>query len=156
MGAAAGESGHWDATRLTPPGYPFTVVGVDWLLVANASCNTSITHSVKVFKGTSATPDATPTNVQMTSITPFGSGATIPVHFTLPTPVVLNAGEHLFVAVEMKIVGQQENCLALCVGQPGQADRNWWSNAVGTPYAWTTLASSGIPQNAVVTATGSL
>jgi hypothetical protein len=148
------EYSHRSAARLTPPYYPFEVQAIRYE-IGNSStgdCDTALEHLVEVFKDTATTPAATPT--VLASFT-TNTGVTDPpdtvrtIEETLATPVTLETDEHLYVAVEMAGDGGSglAVCVSMCLGVPGDADRNFWSNAATTPYSWATLASFGMSEN---------
>ena len=147
----------WTVARLTPPTYPFSALAIDYDLVANSNgCDVNIPHRVRVFKGTSAVPIASPVDVLEMSVSHATPVLTTTYHqiVALPSPVTLQSGESLFVAVEMKVVGASENCILVCRGEAGQRDRNYWTDSDDAPSAWSTLASYGIPENIRVEASG--
>ena len=153
-----GEDSHLVAARLTPPRYPFTVTEVRYMLTApGAPCVGTFGYHVEVFKGTGATPAATPTVAARFDV---AAGAVINdawTSHTLGSPLVLSSGEELFVAIELAgdsdfEFGVTANCIGTCT--VGAADRNYWSNAVSAPYPWATLASFGIATAARIEASG--
>jgi hypothetical protein len=137
--------GHYAAARLTPPRFPFTVTSVFYALVHKpGTCNADLVHEVLVFTSSETTPPGTPGGVTVpvpAPATPTAAGTARRVETMLDTPVVVNAGEELFVAVQMAR-GAEPLCLEECL-DPGEADRNWWSAAAMPPFPWATLASYG-------------
>jgi hypothetical protein len=155
---AANENGHLYAVRLTPPSYPYTVTEVVYEMFHDGgrNCDSSRAHRVEVFVGNAATPDNNPTNPAMIDVPAvnIGNGTRV-VTETLPSPLTLQMGEHLFVGVEM-IAGDVDDgptCLATCGGAT-VTDRDWWSNAAAAPYNWATLSSFGIDNHARIGANG--
>jgi hypothetical protein len=148
------ENGHLSTVRLTPPGYPFTVTSVRYLLMRPATtppfneCATGIDHKVLVWAGSNVTPAATPANVQTftSANVPDGISDRVIEH-KLSTPLVLNQGEHVFIAVEMRYepgagpLPARRTCLRACWFPSVAADRDYWSNSASTPYPWVTLQS---------------
>jgi hypothetical protein len=140
-----GNGGHYAATRLTPPSFPFTVTSVHYALIHNpGTCDADGAHDVLVFTGTGTTPPGTPAGETISvaaASTPTPAGTRRAMDLTLDTPVVVNSGEELFVAVQMQRIGDPL-CLEECL-DPGEADRNFWSAAPAPPFPWRTLASYG-------------
>lgn len=152
----AKEFGHLFAVRLTPKTYPFTVTNLRYTLSRGKdSCANVIAHRVEVYVSSKTTPDNSPTikatiNVPATTVM---VGARL-VTLTLPTPIKLQTGEHIFVAVEMATDKTKKViCMDVC-DKNGTTDRNYWSNATKPPYKWATLASFGMKVNAMIEALG--
>lgn len=151
-----GNEGHWSATRITPPSYPFDVYGVSYFLdftglVAGGTCNSGLAHQVELFIGTAATPVATPVPIATTTITATANTtSTRKVTWTLAAPVTLTTGQSLFVSVQMVGGSQKDLCLIKCSSTPNAADRNWWSSATTAPFPWASLASFGSPGTVVI------
>jgi hypothetical protein len=136
-----GEAGHLYAARLTPPSYPFEITEIHYELVGDDPCDSSPAHRVEIFVDTAVAPAASPS---VTQLDIPAAGATEPVRVVkeiLPSPITLQSGEHLFVAVEL--VNQGSSCLAVCEGAAAW-DRDYWSNATGAPYAWQALSDYGL------------
>jgi hypothetical protein len=78
------------------------------------------------------------------------------VDHPLDEPIVLEEGQHLYVAVEMVREAFTGNilCVSACDNEAAEADRNYWSNAATPPYSWATLSSFGINVNAELFALG--
>ncbi|MFH1130575.1 MAG: hypothetical protein V1754_04525 [Pseudomonadota bacterium] len=150
------EIGHLAAVRLTPFYYPFTVASVSYSLNGSSgTCNTGVAHRVEVFVDTTVTPNANPTIAETINV-PAGTSAPLSREVKLPltTPIKLQKGEHIFIAVEMAgdITGLNI-CLVACASA-GPVDRNYWSNATQAPYAWATMASRGTNVNFFIHAWG--
>jgi hypothetical protein len=154
-----GNEGHLTAARLTPPSYPFTVTEVVYELsngaVRNGNCDAALAHRVEVYVDTAVQPSNTPTLVaqlDMMATAPTMEPSRLVVA-PLPMPLVLTAGQHLFVAVEMAGTAENHICVWMCEGT-GADDRNYWSNATMAPYDWVTLASYQNPNNLRIGANG--
>lgn len=152
----AKEFGHLFAARLTPKTYPFTVTNIRYMLSRGKdSCANVIAHRVEVYVSSKTTPDNSPT-IKATIKVPATSvivGSRL-VSLTLPTPIKLQTGEHIFVAVEMATDATKKViCMDVC-DKNGTTDRNYWSNATKPPYNWATLDSFGMKVNAMIEALG--
>jgi hypothetical protein len=106
------------------------------------NCLAGLVHVVQVFKSTTTTPPATPNALDELSIDLADTlpiGVTI-VEQTLASPVLLDAGEHFFIAIQM--VGDGAANTTLCVETCDMLDpmatgaRNFWSDATSPPYPW--------------------
>jgi hypothetical protein len=150
-----GEAGHYAATSLTPPSYPFTVDKVSYSLQMNGSnCHGGLAHRVLVFTA-SGEPAAAPSAGAMASIdVPAGADADRWVDLTLPNPITLTSGQTLVVAVQMASDGADRSvCLSACPGSA--AGHDWWSNAAAEPYAWADMfADFGFTSAYVIVAEG--
>lgn len=155
--AGPGEDGHLAASRLTPPGTPFTVDRVSWTLRNASDCNASAAYRVDVWVESSATPSATPVvleSIAYPASVPVLSWETMTA--PLAAPITLNAGESLMVAVEMLYAGAGDHsCIQMC-NDPTVADTSFWSNADTTPYAWARLSDFGLDGNLTISASGTL
>lgn len=152
-----GEEGHYASTRLTPPSWPFEVQEIGYTLVSGdygPSCHSDLAHRVEVYVTSTNAPPNTPTPVTTIEVPahtidlPFRS-----VDHILEAPIVLAAGEHLHVAVQMTGAWPDVACLQNCRELP-DAGRDYWSNAVAPPFDWRALGTFGIGGNLSVHATG--
>jgi hypothetical protein len=140
-----GNEGHLYAVRLTPPSYPYRVTEVHYELDGSDSCDPSAPHRVELSVGSGVEPSNTPNLVATLQIPAGDSAASFRVvKEQLPTPIVLQAGEQLFVAVSLP---WETSCIAGCHGAQ-EADRDYWSNATQPPYDWVTLMSYGTDMHA--------
>ncbi len=150
------EYGHLFAARLTPAKYPFTVTNIRYTLSQGKDkCANVIAHRVEVYVSKKTTPDNNPT-IKTTLKVPATTVIVGPrkVVLTLPTPITLQTGEHIFVAVEMATdKTKQVICMDVC-DKNGIKDRNYWSNATKPPYKWATLESFNMKVNAMIEALG--
>ena len=71
----------------------------------------------------------------------------------LAMPIVLNQGEHLFVAVEIARIGKQSVCVTICKGVPGTKNRNYWSTSP-IPYQLHVIGDYGSDENLRIGALG--
>jgi hypothetical protein len=137
----ADQAGYLAAVRLTPPRAPFSVEKISYRIAGSSLepvFTNIIAHRVELSVGSGLAPESTP-NLRATLNLPAISDTHEPVRTVvapLPSPLVLGPGEHLFVAIELPSDGQG-SALALvgCIGN-GVEDRNYWSNAARSPYAW--------------------
>jgi hypothetical protein len=154
--ADPGEEGHLVAVRLTPETTPFTVTKVRYRLPATpAPCSPTLAHRVELYVSEEVAPPATPTPVATIDVPADPGRASAPlVTHDLDAPLVLEAGQHLFVAVSMAGTSEERLCVTGCDNLEAEADRNYWSNAAAPPYTWATLASFGMQVNAEIWALG--
>jgi hypothetical protein len=152
------EAGDLAAARITPPSYPFEVTSVSYKLTGQtAVCGTDIAHAVRVFAAPTAdAPPAEPADVQRIEVDGAATDERARI-VTLPldTPIVLEDGEDLFVAIEM--AANQALTVAVCLdGCAIQAEdrRQFWSTESEAPHSWATLYSYGIAQDYAIWATG--
>jgi len=152
-----GEYGHWAAARLTPPSYPFEVQSIRYELdVFNEGC-AAFAHDVFVFVESAIAPSATPTEIERWTIAVGeAEGA---VARPLTSPITLQTGEHLFIAVEMAGTSPASRmCIRSCREHQGTSvflpERNYWSNATATPLPWADLQTFNLLDNYVVEALG--
>ncbi len=149
----AGEEGQLAAARLVPDSHPFTVTDIAYPLAGGSDhgsvdCVNGRAHRVEVFVGSDTFPEASPSQVQVIDVPETAnSDADRRVELTLDSPVTLNEGESLFVAVELVGSHPRVSCMLTCLEVPELADRNYWSNATEAPYSWAQLSSYGIPGN---------
>ena len=78
------------------------------------------------------------------------------VEIELETPIVLQDGESLVVAVEMVAVEDASICIRAC-RDTSVAEVDWWSNAADEPYAWADMvADFGFASNYTIRAYGAV
>ena len=152
------EIGDPAATRITPPSYPFKVESISYQLTGmEAMCGTNIAHSVTVYAAPTAnTPPGTPTDAQTIQIPATSTDQrTEVVTATLPTPIVLQQGQDLFVAVAMDANAAQtvSICLDGC-GIKADDNRTFWSEQKQAPFTWATMYSYGIAMDYAIWAQG--
>jgi len=140
---AVNEYGHFLAVRLTPPSTPFTVGKIEYALENQPAqnCLAGLVHVVQAFKSTTTTPPATPNaldelSIDLSDTLPVG---VVLVEQTLAAPVLLDAGEHFFIAIQM--VGDASNnklCVETCdmLDPMATGELNFWSDATSPPYPW--------------------
>ena len=152
-----GEAGHLYGVRLTPPSYPFTVDEVVYELYHDEqTCDAGLAHRVELYTGSETMPPnnpAAPVSITMPAVSLANAGTRV-VELPISPPITLQAGEHLFVAVEMIFADASSiTCLATCDGTT-VFDRDWWSNATMPPYNWATLNSFDLNIHARIGANG--
>ena len=143
------ELGFRAAVRLTPASYPYSVVALRAALAHDLTegCDASIDQVFEVMVSTSTTPPGEwiPEQTVIAPAEAVGDedgGRIVDVY--LNEALLLEEGEHLFVA--LKISGDAEGltCFAWCSDSEAEADRNFWSNDTELDYPWTTMASFGL------------
>jgi hypothetical protein len=136
-------AGHRAAARLTPPSTPFTVQSIRWALDGGAECSNGLAHTTEVWVESETAPSSSPTIAAFVE-TEASTSQDGPRRFelVLDEPLVLEAGDNLYISVEMAVVDTLHSCFLSCA-DAFEEDRNYWSNATDAPYAWTTLASFG-------------
>jgi len=160
------EDGHFLATRIAPISTPFLVDEVSYMLFNQVplsndwGCDAEVTHEVHLYKGTaSGPPPASPTPLRTMLIqqTFPSNPAVASITVDVQPAIRLNAGETLWVAVEM-ISGatnpEPASCPVMCEDIPAANLEAFWSNDVTTPYPWSSLGSFGITAAPVYTMTG--
>jgi hypothetical protein len=162
------EAGHYAATRLAPPSYPFRVTSLDYMVGHRAGevpdCDGGLAHHVHVSVIDGVAPSATPSSdgsvvrtfdVEAAVVTEFRA-----VHLELTPPIDLTTGQSIVISVEQAVDDPAAPttvcCIAACPGAPPIATVDWWSSAASEPYAWADLvAEFDYPVNLWITATGS-
>ncbi len=148
---SAGEEGHWAAARITPTTTPFTLEKVIVEMSDDAFCDGAQGFTVEVWIDTPVAPDASPAVLQRFELSPAAvAGGIRSLEGVLPTPEVIEATEHIYIAVQLD---DDSSCARTCA-DTGASDRNYWSNAVTPPYSWVTLNSFGIQSDLVMEAHG--
>jgi hypothetical protein len=155
----SGEEGFWAAARLTPPAYPFTVDRIAYTVADGAAgsvtCTGTLAHRVRLYVDSGLAPPSNETTEL--SIPTIDSSALghlgRDVDEQLDTPLVLSAGEHLFIAVELTGTHPNVMCVIVNPNTPFDADRNYWSTSTAAS-GWATLNSLGLPGNVLFRAHG--
>ncbi|MBV72469.1 MAG: hypothetical protein CMH52_14180 [Myxococcales bacterium] len=142
------EAGHYVASVLTPPVYPFAIETIEYSLVSNddvATCDGSLAHQVLLFaldadSPMPATPSATglgyrPYNVPDAQNSQAGRQVSI----TVPIPLILTEGQRAAVAIQFATQGDQHICVATCEVDDAARGIDWWSNAESSPFRWQDL-----------------
>jgi len=161
--AGPGENGRYNATRVDFRARPYEADEVSYLLhegtFAGTTCDPTVVHDLVLFVGPSgAPPPATP--VELARITMSGSvsswahpaaGTLHLFEAVVPGGLRIDAGEDLWVAVEMRVDASGERvCLAQCAKQEsGGIFSSYWSDGVSTPYPWKSLEFFGIDEDAL-------
>lgn len=132
-----GDPGDMKVVRLTPAAYPFTVTHVRYGLEGNLApeCDNTLAHRVEVFAASGHAPESSPSIAETIDVPAVASApAERLVVLPLATPLTLQGGEHLFVAVEQAGNATHSMCLYMCLTTV--ADRNYWSESTVAPYTW--------------------
>lgn len=157
------EAGHWAVERLVPEATPTIVEGVQYQLVGpdpdeGPQCRTALPHRVFVTVGPDGAPPAAPSagerfrEFDMRLPDQLLVGADV----VFETPVVLHAGEALFVGIEMAAQVEDEHslCLGAC-SDSALVARSYWSNSTDEPFPWGDLvADFGLTENYTIRAYG--
>lgn len=62
---------------------------------------------------------------------------------SLPVPIVVAAGQSLWVEVQQATSVRGGICSAICGWNPITPDLSYWSNGVNAPYAWSDFTAFG-------------
>ena len=162
------EAGHYAATRLTPPSYPFRVDSFDYAVGhppgEAPDCDGGLAHRVSVYVIDGVIPGATPSSdgslvasfdIPAEAVTDFRF-----IHRDLSPAIDLTTGQSIVVAVQQSVddpaAPTSVCCIAACPGDPSSVSAvDYWSGAAAEPYAWADLvAEFGFPSNLWITATG--
>lgn len=143
------ELGFLGAVRLTPPVYPYSVVALRAAIVDNLDegCDASIEQTFEVMTSTSTTPPGEwiPEQTVVAPAEDVGEndgGRIVDVY--LNEALLLEEGEHLFVAMRVSGTPTALTCFAWCSDANAEADRNYWSNDTELDYPWPTMSSFGL------------
>ncbi|MBC8067787.1 MAG: hypothetical protein IAG13_05580, partial [Deltaproteobacteria bacterium] len=159
------EASHLAAATLTPTAYPYEVTSVGYVVIGaptDSLCNSTLAHRVDVYVIEGSEPPADPTAdaVSELSISVDADAAATDyrtVLLDLETPIVLEDGQSLVVAVELAPDDEVATsiCIESCLDTGGVAGLDWWSNADEAPYAWADMvAVFGYSSNFTTYATG--
>ncbi|EDM81240.1 hypothetical protein PPSIR1_40190 [Plesiocystis pacifica SIR-1] len=152
------------AVALTPPAFPFEVTRVRYRLLGedmNPDCNSQQAHTMMVFvrdeQGMPASPSmAEPMEFHAVEADPNSlSGRDVAIE--LDAPIVLEEGEAIVVAVELKTLPDLSDkiCVRACADGPWPLETNYWSGESTEPYAWAdTVADYDLQWNMVMMAYG--
>jgi hypothetical protein len=144
------EQPFWAVARLSPTSYPFTVVLVGYKLWSknnNSSiktCDAHIAHKLAVWVSDKTKPEDTPTMAFTKDVPEWTSSSTMTmrtVEISLDTPIQLQSGEHLYVAVQVRRDPDDNAltmCLQACVGEK-LVERSFISSDAAAPYTWSDL-----------------
>ncbi|MCB9541737.1 MAG: hypothetical protein H6703_04715 [Myxococcales bacterium] len=142
------ERGHWTGERLVPPSTPFRVDEIEyWLrgaLPNVMSCAVDVPHRVFVVSAPDGAPPAAPSAVASyreldVQLPP---GQLVASRIALDPPLVVGAGEAVFVGVEVGVGADppgSQLCVNVCPRTRTPAV-SFWSNAAGEPFPWQDLA----------------
>ena len=144
------EAGHYVATVLTPPVYPYAIEAIEYALLRNdevPSCDGGIAHQVILFALDEDSP--LPENPAATGLgyrsydVPADPMALEgrQVSITVPIPLILTEGQRAAVAIQFAVDGARHLCVATCEEGQARAGLDWWSNAAESPFRWQDLVS---------------
>lgn len=159
------EASHLAAATLTPTAYPYEVTSVGYVVIGaptDSLCNSTLAHRVDVYviDGTEPPADPAADAVSELSIAVDADAAATDyrlVELDLETPIVLEDGQSLVVAVELAPDEEVATsiCIESCQDTGGVAGLDWWSNADEAPYAWADMvADFGFASNFTTHAIG--
>lgn len=161
------EDGHYLATSMEPPSYPFTVTSVRYLLRDNSAvnfdpnngddvltnyldmnCASNVKH--RLFGFINKKTDPLPGNPSLVFDIEVDPGSAHidnkEVNVDIPD-IVLESDEVLYVAIEMihpaDYPGQAGVCLPTCEQRVTGSDFHWWSNSTSPNYPWVSMADFG-------------
>jgi hypothetical protein len=150
VSASDEEAGYWLSSRITPPTYPFRVDEVGYTIATygvspDGICGV-VSHRVRIYAGTAIQGDPDyDGEVEMSVGDVDAGGETAPhVVISLAEPLVLQDGEDLFLMLEAAVGRNDRRMCYVGCREPGADDRNHWSDAAEPPFAWQTLASTGL------------
>lgn len=151
------EKGWWSATRMSANNRDVVIDSVRYEILddrygeatAEAGC-AIIDHRVAVYIG-GAAPSETPTLLFETLVTDLVADPDLDsqvIEVDMP-PLTLQAGEYLYVFVELEVNEQGERICNLLCKAPEAGDSAFFSGSDSTPYTWKTLTSFGLPDAAL-------
>ena len=149
MGSVVGpnipqEVGHWAASTLTPPSYPFSVTEVQYDLMNRGSdrCTNTLAHTTQVFviNGMGA-PVALPATdggqfLSMPIRANENAEAKRSVRLVLERPIELQDGQRLVVSIQLTATDNQRLCMGMCDDEESPIGQEWWSNSAESPFNW--------------------
>ena len=150
-----------ELARLTPA-VPFTVLGVRYSLGGEGSggtipCDSTVPHRVDLWVDTSATPGSSPALTATLQATPANQATLVATTLALDSPVRLEIGDHLFLAVEMsgETTGKAM-CIVTCDSTGDESFTSWTNDPVNNspPYSWTPYKTMGAAQDLSILALG--
>ena len=143
----AGEESDLAVARLTPASYPFEVTHVRYALdnsglkEGRITCSAAYAHEVEIFVDGATRPPEHPQILQRWHVAGVTASQPLVVRsLALEAPVVLEKGQHLFVAVRAAGKYPSTLCMAACGGPSVPKDRNYWGKD-GAQASWPMLAS---------------
>jgi hypothetical protein len=138
-----GEAGHYATTRLVPPSYPFEVTRIGYWLATPAGvaqcADQSLPHQVQIYVSDGAEPSNTPSTdgtLVDTLDVAGGAEAAHAVEVPLTSPITLQEGESIFIAVQMVGSGAQSICIGACGATAAIGGVDFWSNAANEPFTY--------------------
>ncbi len=142
IGPSTGEEGHQAAVAVDTG--EFNANGVIVTMSSNtefAACDSSGTHTISVWVGSSDFPDTSPSDVQTYDAT--GDESDSPeLRVVFDEPIEIGSGENLFVSVDFNGTFPDVSCTLAC--SDGDGSLSFWSGADEAPYSWSSLAGLGI------------
>ena len=153
------ERGHWAAERLVPPSTPFIVDSIEYQLSGptrfSRRCATAVPHRVFVVTAPEGRPPASPEAMpshRTFDVRPPDTASWVS-EIALEPPLVVGAGEVLFVGVEIGAtddLARTQLCIVVCGEATGpRPGASFWSNATTPPYPWSDLMELDIPNYAI-------
>lgn len=154
---AYGEEGHWIASRIQPPVYPFTVDEITYtsLYFPGQGCSPEFEHFVQIWADGPA-PISDPILHDELTV-PMGTSSTVNRQFVhnLSNPITLQQDEYLYVSIQLMGWYPYVSCLQTCEDNDSLPEYTWWSHAIMSPFSWTNLDIWGINASLDVRVDGS-
>ncbi len=134
------ENGHWLLERLDAPADPFWVDSVVYWMDHTDECDAGVEHRVRLYISDQGNPGVNPTFAAETTVALSSPTAGFnSVEASFGEPVAVNAGDHLFVAIEMLGSSEAYSCVGLCGLEPSPS--TLWSNSANPPFDWEEMSS---------------
>ncbi len=144
-GEADTEDGHWSAARITPSqDMSLEQVRIHLFhdpLDTLLDCEATLPTSVNVYVTSDSEPPADSEPDLVLSVPTAEVNETERV-ITLPAQLELNAGDNVFVAIQVISTSTSATCLRTCPESGGSW--NFWSNADARPYSWSAFSDIGL------------
>ena len=159
LNASPGYENNLAAVRLEPAMTPFEVSSLEIVVVGKQEgpCNAELPYRVEAYVAEADSPPSSPSLAASFDVARENTAGLEPTQIvTLPMPDALRieAGQSLFVAVELPFLSDRDHaCLNVCE-DPYVPGVTFWSNASSPPYEWVALESFGINVNLDVRAYG--
>ncbi len=159
------EAGHYAASLLTPPSYPFELTTIEYTLEEPPdipSCTSDLAHRIEVAV---LTEDQLPP-AELSEAAREHLIFEVPAAMmnterrvilqSLEIPLVVNEGERLLITLSLLAEGEDHLCIAVCEDEPAGEGLELWSNAASSPFDWTPLLEFGIRSEFLIRAIGKL
>lgn len=153
--APADSDGQIVAVRLSAGNTAFSVRSVSYELVGGSDeCDSGAGHIVRVWKSKALRPAANVVGGMVFEVPETADDYSRKINLPLERGIRLEAGESLFVAIEMEQDGEMGMCLAGAAIAPKDTLRQFVSPTLETPFQWSTFESLGAEVSMAISATG--